>query len=408
MRHLVLCGQCDLLVRLPARAAGQQADCPRCQHHLTGPERRSAQAPLAWAVTALIMLGLVFAFPFLGFSTHGVNHVMGFADTVGTLGGDHYGALAAILLATTVIFPGLYLIALIYLCIGAGHKKAPGSILLARALRPLEPWLMSDVFIVGVLVSLVKIVSLAQVHIHLAFYAFCAYALLLLYTLSLIDWITLWNALAPIPQPPPRARPGASGRSQSLVSCRACETPFSAARHRRCPRCGRRRPALNANRIQITWALLVTAAILYIPANAYPIMYTSSLGQEHPQTIAGGVLLLARSGDWPIAAVIFVASIIIPISKIVALSWLCIAAGRQPNAALARTRAYRVTEKIGRWSMIDVFVVSVPATLVQAGALLSVHPGPGAVAFAGVVIVTMIAALTFDPRLLWTNKHASV
>ena len=352
---------------------------------------------MAWAIAALIALGLVFVFPFLGFSTHGVGHVMNFDDTVSALIGDDYGALAAVLLATTVGFPGIYLAALIYLCIAAGRdrRSLPGVVPLARLLRPLEPWMMSDVFIVGVLVSLIKIVSLADIHIRASFVA--------LRTLTLIDWTALWDAVAPVPAPGRDIRSGATGRSQSLVACAACDTPFVANRHHRCPRCGKRHHLFRVDRIQFTWALLVTSALLYIPANIYPVLSTITLGNAQPQTIAGGVLHLAEAGDWPIAAVIFVASIVVPISKIVALGWLCIAARGRPGASLSRTRAYRLTEKIGRWSMIDVFVVAVLATLVQAGALMSIEPGRGAVAFAGVVILTMIAALTFDTRLLWPD-----
>lgn len=410
-RRLVLCGQCDWLVRLPARAPGQRACCPRCHHHLTGPAQPDARVPLAWAIATLISLGLVFAFPFLGFSSYGISYVMSFADTLGALGADHYGTLAALLLFTTILCPGLYLVSLIYLCIGASRNRGlPGAAILARALRPLEPWMMSDVFIVGVLVSLIKIVSLANIHIHTSFIAFCAYSLLLLHTLTLIDWVAIWDAIIPPAEPPHLAQPGASGHSQSLVACPACDTAFTAGRHPHCPRCGRRYHVFRINRIQLTWALLAAATILYIPANAYPVMYTVTLGQMQPQTIAAGVLYLAHSGDWPIAAVIFVASIMVPISKIVSLSWLCIAANKRPSASLARTRLYRITEKIGRWSMIDVFVVAVLATLVQAGDLMSIQPGPGALAFAGVVVLTMIAALTFDSRLLWPDagpdKHA--
>ena len=356
---------------------------------------------MACAIAALIMLGLVFAFPFLGFSTHGVGHVMSFGDTAKALVGDDYGVLAAVLLATTVAFPGLYLVTLVYLCLGAGNRQLPGAIPLARLLRPLEPWMMSDVFIVGVLVSLIKIVSLADIHIRASFIAFCIYSLLLLRTLTLIDWAALWDAIAPAPEAGTHVRAGASGRSQSLVACSACDTPFVTNHRHRCPRCGKQHHVFRIDRIQLTWALLVTASLLYIPANVYPVLSTTTLGNAQPQTIAAGVLHLGESGDWPIAAVIFVASIMVPVSKIVALGWLCIAARGQPAASLARTRTYRLTEKIGRWSMIDVFVVAVLATLVQAGALMSIEPGPGAIAFAGVVILTMVAALTFDTRLLW-------
>ncbi|WP_423823167.1 paraquat-inducible protein A [Salinisphaera sp. SPP-AMP-43] len=408
--RLALCGECDWLVRLPDRALGQRAHCPRCYHHLTGPARSGLQPLLAWLCAALILLALVFVFPFLGFSSHGVGHTMNFADTVGALVADDYGILAALLLATTVGLPGLYLIALLYLCLGARPgRRLPGAIAIARRIRPLEPWMMTDVFVVGVLVSLIKIISLADIQVHASFIAFCGYSLALIQAMRLIDWVRLWDSLVPPPQPPPGVTAGAPGHRQSVVACRACDTPFVAATPTACPRCGKHHRLRHINRLQWTWALLVTATIAYIPANTYPVLSTEQLGNTEPQTIVGGVLHLAASGDWPIAAIIFLASIVVPISKIIAMGWLCIMAAREkrPNASLTHTRAYRVTEKIGRWSMIDVFVVAVLATLVQAGSLISIQPGPGAIAFASVVVLTMIAALVFDTRLLWPNEsHA--
>jgi len=391
-------------MRVPPRAEGESAHCPRCHHHVAAPAQRDMQRPLAWALSTLIMLGLVFAFDFLSFSTQGIGHTMSFVDAAGALAGYAYPSLATLLLLTTVGLPGGYLLALVYLCAVAargegGHRLA---IQLARRLKPLEPWMMSDVFIVGVLVSLIKIVTLADVHIGLSFVAFCVYALLLLRTLTLVDWSSLWDRLAPVPAAAPAIQTGRTGASQQLVFCRGCDTPFRANRRHHCPRCGRRHAHYGVDRLQLTWALLVTATILYIPANLYPIMSTTSLGSTEPQTIIGGVLHLVHTGSWPIALVIFVASVVVPISKIVALGWLCLAARHGwHDDSQAQMRLYRVTEKLGRWSMIDVFVVAVLAALVRAGALMAIEPGPAALAFAAVVVVTMVAALTFDTRRLW-------
>lgn len=404
--QLVLCHQCDWIMQMPRRAPGQSAYCPRCQHRVAAAAQRDMQRPLACALAALIMLSLVFAFDFLSFSTRGVGHTMMFADSAGALLGYHYPLLAALVLATTTVIPGLYLGALVYLCAGIrrGHRL-PGGVVIARTLRPLEPWMMADVFIVGVLVSLIKIVTLAQVHVGPGFLAFCAYALLLLRTLTLIDWLSLWNAIAPPPSTE-CARSGGTGYSQHLVGCLACDTPFADRTPHRCPRCGKQHVSYRLDRLQLTWALLVTATILYIPANIYPIMSTRTLGTPEPQTIVGGVIHLAETGSWPIAAVIFVASIVVPISKILALARLCLDARRTSEnldrpQGRRQMRLYRITETIGRWSMIDVFVVAVLGALVQAGALMSIHPGPAALSFAAVVVVTMIAALTFDTRRLW-------
>ncbi|GAB3680907.1 PqiA/YebS family transporter subunit [Salinisphaera aquimarina] len=405
--RVLLCRQCDRLMTLPQRAPGESAHCPRCHHHVAPAAQRDVQRTLAWALAAAIMLGLVFAFDFLSFSTRGIGHTMSFLDAAQSLLGYHYPSLAILLLATTVGLPALYLFALIYLCLGVrAGARLPGAIVLARILRPLEPWLMSDVFIVGVLVALIKIIALADIHIGASFIAFCVYSLLLIRTFTLVDWITLWDGIAPQgvldAHVVARLDYERSGESQRLMVCHACDTPFLINPAHRCPRCRKRHWSHGADRVQLTWALLVAALILYIPANVYPILSTVTLGEAEPQTIIGGVVHLAAAGSWPIALVIFVASIVVPISKIVAMAWLCLAAqfGWYRNA-LDKTRLYRITEKIGRWSMIDVFVVAILGSLVQAGALMAIHPGPAALSFAAVVVITMIAALTFDTRLLW-------
>jgi paraquat-inducible protein A len=149
-------------------------------------------------------------------------------------------------------------------------------------------------------------------------------------------------------------------------------------------------------------ALLITAAVLYIPANVLPIMTTDQLGRSTDSTILGGVVLLMKMGSYPVAAVIFVASVLVPVSKLVALAWLCWSvARRHPTSHRQRTVLYRVTEFIGRWSMVDVFVVTILVALIHLGGLLRITPGAAAVAFGGVVIVTMLAAESFDPRLIW-------
>ncbi|MDA3921333.1 MAG: paraquat-inducible protein A [Salinisphaera sp.] len=408
--RVVLCAECDWLMRLPARELGQSAHCPRCHHHVAEAAQPNAQQPLAWAIASLLMLALVFVFPFLGFSSSGVGHVMDFVDSARSLIHYHYGELAAVVLATTVVLPALYLAALVYLYGGIQlGRRLPGSVAIARTLRPLEPWMMSDVFIVGVLVSLIKIMSLADIHIRTGFVVFCIYSVMLIRTLTLVDWTSLWDAIAPAPSMVPVIR-GASGRSQGVVACTACHTPFVINRGHCCPRCGKRHRAHAVNRLQLTWALLATAVILFIPANLYPVLYTVQLGNPQPQTIAAGVLGLWHHGDWPIALVIFTASIVVPLSKIIALAWLCIKArATHMDHAMTNTRLYRMTEKIGRWSMIDVFVVSILGALVHAGSLISIRPGVGTIPFAGVVIVTMVAALTFDTRLLWpdTSRRCS-
>ncbi|SFQ15989.1 paraquat-inducible protein A [Pseudomonas borbori] len=174
-----------------------------------------------------------------------------------------------------------------------------------------------------------------------------------------------------------------------------------------CSRCGGRLHARRPNSLVRTWALLLTAAILYIPANLLPIMTVKSLGKGQSDTIMSGVIELVNYGMLPIAAVVFIASILVPTFKLVGIGLLLYSVQRhQPMSARQRILMYRFIEWIGRWSMLDIFVIAILVAVVNFGSLASIEPGAGAVAFASVVILTMLAALTFDPRLIWDNTDS--
>ena len=174
-----------------------------------------------------------------------------------------------------------------------------------------------------------------------------------------------------------------------------------------CTRCGALVHARRPNSLMRTWALLITAAILYIPANILPIMTVSTLGQGSPDTIMSGVITLMKHGMFPIAAVVFVASILVPTFKLVGIALLLYSVQRhQPLSARQRIVMYRFIEFIGRWSMLDIFVIAILVAVVNFGRIASVEANLGAVAFASVVILTMLAAVTFDPRLIWDNTES--
>lgn len=195
-----------------------------------------------------------------------------------------------------------------------------------------------------------------------------------------------------------------SAASLGLVGCRTCALvsrlgPGDAGR---CSRCGTRLHFRKPGSIGLTWALLIAAMALYVPANTLPIMATSSLFGSQQDTIMSGVLFLWEDGSWYLALIVFVASILVPLAKMIGLVMLLIAA--QVGAysrPMDRARLYRQLEAIGRWSMLDIYVVALLATVVQLTALATVTPGPGALAFGAVVVLTMAATSSFDPRLLW-------
>jgi paraquat-inducible protein A len=157
-----------------------------------------------------------------------------------------------------------------------------------------------------------------------------------------------------------------------------------------------------------TWALILTAVILYVPANLLPVMTVVSFGKGEPDTILSGVQALAAVGMWPVAILVFFASITVPVLKLIGLSFLLISVQRRTAwRTRDRTVLYRIVENVGRWSMVDIFMISILTALVNLQAIATIDPGPGAIAFAAVVVITMIASYSFDPRLIWdAAEHA--
>ncbi|MEX6502461.1 paraquat-inducible protein A [Pseudomonas zhanjiangensis] len=195
-----------------------------------------------------------------------------------------------------------------------------------------------------------------------------------------------------------------------LLICHECHqlNPLDPSLARQyCSRCGGVVHARRPNSLARTWALLLTATVLYIPANLLPIMTVNSLGKGQSDTIMSGVLELVHLGMLPIAAVVFIASILVPTFKLVGIALLLYSIQRhQPMSARQRILVFRFIEWIGRWSMLDIFVIAILVAVVNFGSLASIEPGLGAMAFASVVILTMLAALTFDPRLIWDNTES--
>ena len=193
----------------------------------------------------------------------------------------------------------------------------------------------------------------------------------------------------------------------SVVGCHCCHLVSRVPSPRDktvgvCPRCRSVLHQRKPNSLSRTWALVLAAFVCYIPANVLPITTVFSLGSEQSDTIMSGVIYFMAAGMWPIALVIFVASVFVPLLKLLVLTFLLISVQRRSEwRPRDRTRLYRITEAVGRWSMVDIYVVTILVALVKLGALATIEAGPGAVFFGAVVVITMFAAMSFDPRLIW-------
>ena len=194
---------------------------------------------------------------------------------------------------------------------------------------------------------------------------------------------------------------------QGLTLCEVCGGLDKMAEHARCPRCNVRLHSRKPHSIERAWALLLAAYVLYLPANLLPIMETRSLFGVQRDTILSGIAFLWNSGSWALAIIVFVASVAVPLLKLLSLSLILVSVQRRRKGqALQSARLYRLLELIGRWSMLDVYVVAVLVALVQAQSLATMAPGPGVLAFGAVVVLSMLATMAFDPRLIWDAESA--
>ncbi len=404
-RRLRACHECDWVSALPPLGSGEKATCPRCSHVLVKRHRYPAQRSMALAIASLIALLMAVSFPFVSFSVSGVGNRIELSQTATTLIAFHQPIVAIAVIMTIIVLPAVYLVGVIWLQYGLLRGRPMAfSRDIARSLAHLTPWMMADVFIIGSLVSLIKIAGMAQIELGISFWSFCVFAVLLLMTTQSLDADWMWFSLEGEPLAPEGTQTGTTASGQGITGCPTCGLVNRLSPHGngRCTRCHEKLHQRLPQSLQRTWALLFAATIMYIPANVYPIMTTTSLGHSTPSTIIGGVVQLLQMGSWPVAIVIFVASVIVPVGKLVALAWLCLVIKRSNELnAQSRTRLYRLTEFIGRWSMVDVFVVAILVALIRAGSLMSITPGPAALAFGSVVVLTMLAAITFDPRLIW-------
>ncbi len=401
---LTTCHECDAVHRLQPLSPGERAHCVRCGAVLYRDIRGRVDEALALATAALALFLIANFSPFIALKLEGrieENLVVSGIFALWDAGQPELGVLVAL---TSVVFPALTLLGMLWLLVPLRLGfRAPGTTTVYRIIRLLGPWTLLGVFMLGVLIAMVKLADLATVIPGISMFAFAGLMVANAAAGARFDRSMFWP-----PQGPhvTRYRPGANARDLGLVACHTCallveETAPRA--HGDCPRCG---AALHGARIEDsvtrTWALVIAAVLLTIPANLYPVMTVIRFGQGEPSTIMGGVIKLIQGGMWGLAMIVFFASIVVPVMKLGLLIFLLTSVQRRSNwRPRDRTRLFRITEVVGAWSMVDIFLVGVLSALVHLQALATIEPGIGASYFGGVVVITMFAAHSFDPRLIW-------
>jgi paraquat-inducible protein A len=402
----VICHECDLPhARVPVER-GRRATCVRCGAGLYKAESQTLDRPLALALAGMVLFAAANFCPFLTFEMEGREQSNSLISGSIEFWNAGYWELATLVFLASICLPFLSLALILYVLVPLHRGAVPWKAARAtRAVLAMRPWAMMEVYLLGVLVAIVKLTDFADIALQPGFYAFVALIVAVTATNAALHPEALWQRIGSDTGGEP-----AHGDDDALTGCHDCGHVLrrAATRHGdRCPRCEARLHHRKPDSLSRTWALLIASVIFYVPANIYPIMTVISFGQGSPDTILSGVIHLIEADQWPIALLVFFASIFVPMLKITMIAFLLISVHIGTSwRPRERTAAYRLTEFIGRWSMIDIFMISILVALVKLDAIATIEAGPGAVAFAAVVVLTMLSAMSFDPRLIWDRVEA--
>ena len=407
---LIACHECDLLHGIKPVPDGGKALCTRCGAFLYRNIPNSLEKVLALNIAAFMLFIMANVFPFISLKLGGRIEENVFISGALALYRLGMGELGVLVFLTSFLFPLLIITGTLYVLLPLkfGHrawKMAP----VYRMVQALMPWSLVAVFMLGVLISIVKLLDLASIIPGVSLFSFVGLMVISTAAHANMDASVIW------PQMRLKSEGNGSGTTaaeRDLIGCHTCgllvpqTNPGELGHSDFCPRCGSHLHSRKANSLTRTWALIFTASILLIPANVLPVMTVINFGQGDPNTILSGVVHLIEAGMWVLALIIFFASIVVPVMKLTVLSFLLVSIQKKSSwRSRDRTLLFRVTEVVGAWSMVDIYVVAILAGLVNLDALATIRPGIGATFFGAVVVITMFAAHSFDPRLIWDNTE---
>lgn len=380
---------------------GARADCSRCGCELYRDIPDSLNRSLALYLSTLVFMMIANFYPFITMQTAGIEAMNQVYSGGLALYDFGMAELGLVVFLTSILFPLMCVSGMIYLLLPAKFGQLPpyyGAVY--RIVKMFEPWSLLSVFMLGTLISIVKLQSLAAVIPGLGMVGFVLMLVSYSAARANFDPEVLWR-LCHIKQ----IESDEVDVEERVVTCHTCGLirPDRPDLHH-CERCGDTVHHRVTESIQKTWAYLVAASIMLLPANIYPVMTVKKLGQGSPDTILSGVIKLMQAGMFGLAFIVLFASIIVPALKLTALGYLLYSVSNESDwNPRDRTRLYRITEMVGAWSMVDVFLVGLLSGLVSLGLLATIEPGIGATFFGAAVILTMFAAHSFDPRLIWDN-----
>lgn len=375
----------------------------------------SISKALALSITGLLLYFPAMLLPLMTFKSFGFSGSANILESILNFYRNDYYFVSLMVLLSAVIFPLILLMTTFFIAFQLQKKTYPSSLkFLFRLHLHLEEWAMIEVYLLGILVTIIKMNDASDIDYHSGIFCFSCLVLITLAISTIVDRDLFWqeiagrgseNETAGLPEPPLEKELAHTAAEAGLILCHACHklSPVSLAGSG-CRRCQTILHGRKPQSIARTWALVVTAAIFLAPANLLPIMEVDFLGVPDRSTIVDGIIHFFQSGSYFIGLIIFTASILVPVFKIVGLVILLLATRPcSPYFLVQKTRLYRFIAFIGRWSMLDIFVIALLSVLVDYGFFTSIHTAPAATYFSFVVASTMFAAITFDPRIIWDN-----
>jgi paraquat-inducible protein A len=408
-RELSACPHCDKLLFVSRVAPGKTARCPRCDSRLYRGKRNSIDKTLALCISGLLLFLPAMLLPLFTFEVIGINIKANIFQAMGTILGKGYYFPAAMILLTSIIFPFSRLLLLFFVSLSLKIRRRTLFLpLLFRLYIHLEEWGMVDVYLIGIMVTLIKMRHTADISYELGFFTFCALVLISLACQVVLDRPLFWRRIEELErtdtdtgQVPLSRQLPATALAAGLLLCHDCGKLLPSTRTR-CPRCGAAVHARKPNAVGRTWALIIAAAILFFPANELPIMRVDFLGIPTLSTIMDGIVYFFEEGSYSVGVIILTASVLVPLFKIVGLTIMLLSIHFRGQRWLRQqTKMFHFISFIGRWSMLDIFVIALLSALVQFGFFTTIQAAPAATWFTAVVVLSMFAALSFDPRRLW-------
>lgn len=416
---LAACRGCDLLYYEKSLTGGKKLRCPRCGTTLRTAIPDSLNKTLALSLTGLLLIIPAMYMPIMTFTVMGLKGTGNVIDATRVMFLKGFPFVGSMVLLASILFPVAKLALLFWVAFSLKVQRYWSNLpLLFRTYKHLAEWGMVEVYMLGILVSIIKMYSMAHIDYNTGFFCFIALVVITVGSSTVLDEDLFWKLMEQKGILNNDSKPSGSSAAlprtameAGLVRCEDCGKivrQIQAAPDEvvRCPRCRAELHSRKPRSISRTWALVLSAAVFYLPANILPMMRVDFLGTPDDETILDGIIYFFQTGDFLVGGIILTASVLVPLFKVVGIILILLSIHLNWSGWMKhKAGMFRFIEFIGRWSFLDIFVIALLGAMVRFGSLTTITADPAAPYFTAVVVSTMFAALAFDPRLLWDSHN---